>query len=97
MRKNRENDRIQKEIIQLALERAAMAQEEKERLCEQKDTLEVLQEMTGLTPLELEHIADGVSHARVHDSFFSVKNQIFFAGISAFIVLGIPILTIWII
>lgn len=95
MRKNREKGRIQREIIRQALEQSRIARKEKERLCEQKDTLEVLREMTGLTPLELEHIAHGVNQARVHDDFFSVKNQIFFAGISILTLIGIPVLTIW--
>ena len=99
MKKDREEGRIQREIIRRALEQSRMAQEERERLLERKDTLKVFQEMTALTPVELEHIAHGVSHGSVHDGegFFSVKNQILFTGISAFTLLGIPILTIWLI
>ena len=99
MKKDREEGRIQREIIRRALEQSRMAQEERERLLERKDTLEVLQEMTALTPVELERIAHCVSHGSVHagEGFFSVKNQILFAGISAFTLLGIPVLTIWLI
>ena len=97
MNKDREEAGIQREIIRRALERSRMAQEERERLLEQKDTLAVLQEMTGLTPVELEHIAHDVTHGSVHEGegFFSVKNQILFTGISALTVLGIPLVTIW--
>ncbi|MBW1945651.1 MAG: hypothetical protein JRJ51_22890, partial [Deltaproteobacteria bacterium] len=47
MKKDREEGRIQREIIRRALEQSRMAQEERERLLERKDTLEVLQEMTA--------------------------------------------------
>ena len=99
MNKDRKEGRTQREIIRRALEQSRMAQEERERLLERKDTLEVLREMTALTPVELEHIAHGVTLGSVHDGegFFSVKNQILFTGISAFTLLGIPILTIWLI
>lgn len=99
MRKDRGEGRVQREIIRRVLEQSRMDQEEKERLLERKDTLEVLQEMTDLAPVELEQIAHNVSLGSVHDGegFFSVKNQILFTGILAFTVLGIPILTIWLI
>ncbi len=95
----REERRIQREIIRRALESARMGQEERERLRDRRDTLEVLREMTGLTSLELEHIADGVVASRksTDAGFFSVKNQIIYTGVMVSAVLGIPIMMIWLI
>lgn len=99
MTTNREEKRIQREIIRRAFEKVRADHKEEERLRRRRDTLEALREMTGLEPLELERIADGVMTSRdsTGAGFFSVKNQILLTAGMVCVPLGIPVFLVWLI
>lgn len=82
--------KIQKEIRRRAFERADILRQEKQLLQRTQQTLDALQEVTGLPRPQLESIADEIklSLQVTHEGFFSIKNQILMTiGISGFILI----------
>ncbi len=96
MSRDRE-EKIQEDIVKRAIERSHFVQQEEERGLHAQDTLDALQEMTDLPRAELEMIAKEARNAYVHEGegFFSIGNQILLASMFVLILLGIPILAVW--
>jgi len=82
--------KIQKKIRNRAFKRLDKIRQERQRLQNEKCTLDALREVTGLPLWELEAIANEVmlSFEVIRDEFFSIKNQILISfGISGFVII----------
>ena len=82
--------KIQKKIRNRAFKRLDKIRQERQRLQNEKYTLDALHEVTGLPLRELEAIANEVmlSFEVIRDEFFSIKNQILISfGISGFVII----------
>jgi hypothetical protein len=82
--------KIQKKIRNRAFKRLDKIRQERQRLQNEKYTLDALREVTGLPLWELEAIANEVmlSFEVIRDEFFSIKNQILISfGISGFVII----------
>lgn len=90
-------EKKQREIIKRALEKAHRKERQREGDLYIKDTLEALHEITELSRVELDMIAEEVSasYADDIDQFFSIKNQIIIACVAVFIFMSIPIAAVW--
>lgn len=88
---------IEGEFLRRALKRSYYHEQEKERRIYTKDMLDVLEDMTDLPRDELERIAEEVelSYADDGESFFSLRYQLVFVGLSMMALFGIPVLAVW--
>jgi len=95
----RTGDRIQREIRKRAFDRRDSFARQAECAQHTQDTIYALEQVTGLSRSELEHIAGEVitSFTADEDDFFSVRDQLIISG-SAFIPLLIVIwlMVVWI-
>lgn len=90
-------NKIGEEILRRALKSSYAHQHEKEKLRYAQDMLEALQEITDLPREDLEKIANEVRSSYVDDveGYLSIKYQIIFVGTFVLILLGMPILAVW--
>jgi hypothetical protein len=82
--------KIQKKIRTRTFKHLDKIRQERQRLQNEKYTLDALHEVTGLPLWELEAIANEVmlSFEVIRDDFFSIKNQILISfGISGFVII----------
>ncbi len=94
---DKQEEKIQEEIIRRALERSDFDQEQKLKLLQTQSTLDALHEITELPHEELEKIAEEVkaSYVQSKESFFSIKNQILIVIIIGGIFFSLLILSLW--
>jgi len=94
---DKQEEKIQEEIIRRALERSDFDQEQKLELLQTQSTLDSLHEITGLPHAELDKIAEEVktSYAQSKEGFFSIKNQILIVIIIGGIFFSLLILSLW--
>ena len=94
---NKQEEKIQEEIIRRVLERSAFNEQKKLKQLQTQSTLDSLCEMTGLPREELEKIAEDVRTSHVPDKkdFFSIKNQIFMVIIIGVILFSLFVLLMW--
>jgi hypothetical protein len=90
-------ERIRGEIIRRALEASSMREQQREEALMTRDVLDVLEEITELPRTELERIAREVrnSTGQAGDGFFSLRQQIMWAGGIVLCLAGIPVLGVW--
>ena len=89
---------IEGEFLRRVLKRAYSHQKEEEKRLYARDMLDVLEEMTDLSRHELERIAEEVrwSHNDDGEGFFSLRYQVVFVGLSMMVLLGLPVLALWV-
>jgi hypothetical protein len=90
-----EEEEIQEEIRRRALEKAGSLQKENQKLLHTQDTLDALEEVTGLPRAELEKIAKEVRSSHDQDHFFSIKRQILLTIILGLALLSAVIVVVW--
>jgi len=93
----KQEEKIQEEIIRRALERSDSDQEQKLKLLQTQSTLDSLHEITGLPHAELEKIAEEVkaSYVQSKEGFFSIKNQVLIVLMIGGIFFSLLILLFW--
>ena len=94
---NDTENKINEEIIRRAIKRSGFREQEKEKLLNQQDIMDALEDVTNLPRLELENIAREVRESYTHGSkdFFSIKHQFFLAALMGFILLSIIAFAVW--
>jgi len=90
-----EEEKIQEEIRRRALEQSDSLQRESQKLVHTQDTLDALEEMTGLPRAELEKIAKEVRSSHDQDHFFSIKRQILLTLILGLALFSAVIVMVW--
>jgi hypothetical protein len=90
-------EKIQQEIVKQALEKSISQQHRRQEELDTQDILDALEELTGLSRVDLDKIAIEVkrSYAHAQDSFLSIKSQIIIGSVLMLTFLCVPILPKW--
>ena len=90
-------EKIQLEIVKRALEKSISQQRRRQEELDTQDILDALEELTGLSRVDLDKIAIEVkrSYAHAQDSFLSIKSQVILGSALMLTFLCVPILAKW--
>ena len=90
-------EKIQQEIVKRALEKSISHQHRRQEKLDTQDILDALEELTGLSRVDLDKIAIEVkrSYAHAQDSFLSIKSQVILGSVLMLTFVCLPIFVKW--